>query len=319
MPREKIYHPASDCYDSAWKSCSALWPVFLIQLVFLILQYAVFFLLVFILAGPFIEKNWDFIGEGLKNPNGYDWSGLGSLAEGYFWNLDWILLALGAGTLYMLWWSLLSAFSNGGIYRAFWRNLEKGSAFSWNGFLKDGANFLLRFLFLQTLLMAVTFVLFMGFLLFVSIGAFLAGFLFAHSAVIGFLLFLGAIPLGLSLFLLLLGFWAYVFLWMGEMTREKSEGLGWAESLRAAWDSMWESAKRFRENRWRTGIGLTVACLVYFIASLATRFVLGLLGHLPVIGILFDLLDLGVASAMVVLFLTYLPALSVAYLGEKEM
>lgn len=319
MPKEKIYHPASDCFSSAWEGCFALWPVFLIQLAFLVLQYAALFFLIFLLAGPFLEKCGPEIEEGLQMPNAYDWSGVESLAASYFLNLDWILLALGAGTLYMLWWSLLSAFSNGGIYRAFWENRADGTPFSWPEFFKNGASFLFRFLYLQTLLMIVTLILFMGLVLFTSLGGFLVGFVFTRSILMGIFLIVAAIPVGLTLLCLMMAFWAYVFLWMADLTRAQEHERGPGVSLRAAWNSMWEAGRRFRENRWRIGIGLTVACLVYVVASFLTRFVLGHLGHLPVIGILFDLLDLVTALAFVVLFLTYMPALSVTYLLEKEM
>jgi hypothetical protein len=319
LSNEKIYPPYSDCFSAAWKACFSLWPLFLVQLLFIVLQYVTLFFSVFLLLGPFLEKNWDQIEEGLKAPNQFDWTALGADATAYFLNANWFLILLGVGVLYMLWWSLLSALSDGGVYRAFWGHFQDRETFSLGAFFKNGARFLLPILFSQTLLLAVCLVFSVGAVILVGITAAVVSVLFAHSSLVGILLILGGIPLGFIGVLLVLAFGAYVFLWKAQVTRMKDGGSGLSGASKIAWDSMWEAGRKFRENRWRIGIGLTVAFLVYVIVSFILRFFLGLMGHLPYIGIFFDLVDIVTATGFVVLFMSYMPALSVAYLLEEEM
>jgi hypothetical protein len=303
----------------AWKACFSLWPLFLVQFLFIVLQYVTLFFSVFLLVGPFLEKNWDQIVEGLKAPNSFDWTSLGADAAAYFLNANWFLILLGVGTLYLLWWSLLSALSDGGVCRAFWGYFQDGEKFSLREFFKNGARFLLPMLFLQTLLLIVCVVFFVGVMILIGIAAAVVGVLFAHSPLVGILLILVGIPLFFIGALLVLAFTAYVFLWKAQVTRMKDAGPGPSSASRIAWDSMWEAGRKFRENRWRTGIGVTVAFLVYVIVSFVLRFFLELMGHLPLIGIFFNFVDIITATGFVVLLMNYMPALSVAYLLEEEM
>ncbi len=186
-------------------------------------------------------------------------------------------------------------------------------------FFKNGVRFLLPILFLQTLLFVISMIFFVMAGVLIVAGAAIMGVLFTHSPLVGILLILIGIPIFLICVLLLLAFGAYVFLWKAQITRLKD---GWSDlsgAAKVAWDSMWEAGRKFRENRWRAGIGLTVAFLVYAIVSFVLRLFLGLMGHLPFIGALFDLLDLVSAIGLVVLLMNYMSALSVAYLLEEEM
>ncbi len=319
MPKEKIYPPHSDCFSSAWRNCFSLWPLFLVQLGFILLQYVTLFFCALLLVGPFLEKNWPQIEEGLKDPKNFDWTSMSSDAAAYFLNANWILIFLGTLILYLLWWSLLSALSDGGVYRAYWAYLQDAEKFSLREFFKNGVKFLLPILFLQTLLFMIALIFFLASLILIAIAAVILGVLLAHSPVIGILVILVGIPLILISCLLFTAFGAYVFLWKAEITRIKEGWLGWSGASKIAWDSMWEAGRKFMENRWRIGIGLTVAFLVYVIASFILRFFLELMGHLPFIGFIFDLLDLIAGIGMVVLFMNYMPALSTAYLLEEEM
>ncbi len=319
MAKEKIYPPHSDCFSSAWRTCFSLWPLFLVQLGFVLLQYVTLFFCLFLLVGPFLEKDWSQMAEGFKDPKNFDWTSVGADAAAYFINANWILIFLGVVTLYLLWWSLLSALSDGGVYKVFWESFRNDEKFSLREFFKNGAKFLLPILFLQTLLCIVSLFFFVTAIIAIFVGAFVMGILFTHSIVMGILLSIVGIPVAIMAVLLLIAFGAYIFLWKAEITRTKDAWSGLSGASRIAWDSMWKAGRNFRENRWRIGIGLTVAFLVYVVMSFVLRFFLGLMGHLPYIGILFDLADLVVGIGLVVLLMNYMPALSVAYLSEEEM
>lgn len=318
MAQEKIYPPQSDCFAQAWKTCFTLWPLFFVQLAFLVLEYAVLWFLLILLVGPFLENNWDSIAEGIKDPQVFDWSSLLGAASAYF-DVHWFLLALGAMFLYVFWWSFLSALASGGVYRAYWENLEKGEKFSFTVFFKNSARYLFPMLFYQAILVVLSIVLAIAFTAVFAVGAGLTALLFSHSALAGIVWVLALVPVCIAVVLLGFAFGAYVFLWKAEITREKNAEAGFPQALKTAWDSLWEAGRRFRENRWRIGIGLTVAFLVYMVVNFGLRFFLGILGSFPVIGLLFTFLDLLAATTLLVLFLSYLPALSVAYLLEKEM
>ncbi len=319
MPKEKIYPPHSDCFSSAWKTCFSLWPLFPVQLGFIILQYVTLFFCVLLLVGPFLQQDWSQMEDGFKDPKNFDWTSVGSDAASYFLNANWILIFLGVVALYLLWWSLLSAFSDGGVYRTFWQYFRNGEKFSLREFFKNGAKFLLPILFLQSLLLMITLALILGILIFIAIVAVILGVLLVHSPWIGILLILVGIPMILISCLFFMAFGAFIFLWKAEITRTNEGGLGWSGASKTAWDSLWEAGRRFREGRWRIGIGLTVAFLVYAIVSFVLRFFLELMGHLPYIGFFFDLVDLVAAVSLTVLFMSYMPALSTAYLLEEEM
>lgn len=318
MTKEKIYPSLSDSFAVAWKSSRFLWPLFLVQLVFLILKYSVLWVLILLLVGPFVEKNWPQISEGIKNPQGYDWDSVENAFVNYFTDTNWILIALGAALLYTLWWSFLSAFADGGIYRAFWRNLEKNESFSFKEFFKNGMSHLFQMLFYQTLLFALSLLFSIGFIILILLGATLAGLLYSHSAALSVLLLLAiGIPTGIASLLFMFAFGAYIFLWKAEITREKNAGTGMMEAFKVAWVSLWESAKNFRGNRWRIGIGLILVFLIYLAISFVLSFFFGIFGSLPFIGLFFNLLDMLVSPALVVLFMTYMPALSVTYLWDE--
>jgi hypothetical protein len=320
VTKEKIYPPHSDCFSSAWSNCFSLWPLFLVQLGFVILQYVTLFFCAFLLVGPFLEKDWSLMEEGFKDPKNFDWTLVGADAAAYFINANWILIFLGVIILYLLWWSLLSALSDGGVYRAFWGHLQNAEKFSLKEFFKNGAKFLLPILFLQMLLFMISIIFFALAAILIVIGTVVLGVLFAHSPlIIGISLFLIGVPFFIIGFLFLMAFGGYVFLWKAEITRTKEEGAGPSKASKIAWDSMWEAGRKFRENRWRIGIGLTVAFLVYVIVSFVLRFFLELMGHLPYIGFFFNLSDLITGLSLVVLLMNYMPALSTAYLSEEEM
>lgn len=84
-----------------------------------------------------------------------------------------------------------------------------------------------------------------------------------------------------------------------------------------AWEAIRKAYSKFKADRWRVGLGLLVAFLTYLGVSLVVRMVLGILGAIPILGILFGLLDAIVGIALTILMIIYLSGLSVAYLQEE--
>jgi hypothetical protein len=90
-----------------------------------------------------------------------------------------------------------------------------------------------------------------------------------------------------------------------------SQGSTARESLREAYDLC-------RKNRWRIMKGTVLILVLYVIAFMAVRMVLGLFSMIPLIGILFTLLDFFVAMVVGIVVGVYIPGLTVTFIDESE-
>lgn len=318
MAKEKIFHPASDPFSDAGKACAKLWPLLPLQLVLVILQYATLALCVALLFGPFLAGHIGSIVQGLSHPDEYDWGPLATDVMATFGDPTWIAIFLGTTVLYCLWWSLLAAYSDGGINATFWARARAGSPFSLGTFFRTGAETLMPMLFFQTIYVLLASFFLVPWGLGLCFGMLIVAGFFQVSALLG----LGALLVfGLAV-LVSLGLWiafgAYGFLWKAHILQRRGQKDAPESSFRLALEGMGSSGKRFRDDRFRVGIGLTVASLTYVVVSILTRVFFAILAHLPFVGSFFEVVDLVVAVGLVVLFITYMPALAVAYLHEGE-
>src|ERR1051325_932716 len=102
MKKQKSTPPLSDVYRTAWESCVALWPLFIVRLVFLILNIGALILCLFLACWPFIRgminsyrsSGASTIDKFIQNLN------LAELTQ-YFPDVQTILMAIGLGLLYI--------------------------------------------------------------------------------------------------------------------------------------------------------------------------------------------------------------------------
>jgi hypothetical protein len=221
-------------------------------------------------------------------------------------NPGWITLVCILVLVYTLWWCILAAFSDGGVYRTFWVYYGEGKPFNWGSFYQEGLRYTVPMLWLQFYLSLL------------PLGAFLvwvlvAGVAFGLLALADFStlwLILASVLLGLPFILFwivfTLGFILLCFLSKAYL----SQGMKATEAIRRAYSKL-------KADHWKVGLGLLVAFLTYIGVSMVAKTVLGILGQIPFLGILFSLLDAFLGIALTVVMVIYLSGLSVAYLQEE--
>jgi hypothetical protein len=297
-----------DTYTTVWKTCTTLWPLFLVQFLFLILQYVTLFLCLALLFGPFVTRNMEKISYGFSHPEGYDWSPVLSDWVSLASDPTWIAIALGLVLLYITWWCLLSAMSDGGVYRSFWDYFEKGQLFDWGIFFKAAFHWMIPMLWLQFFLSLWFLGVFTVWLLLVGVAIGLLALTgFSTAAIVIVALLLG-VPSLLLWVVFGMGFTVFSFLSKAHLTK----GMKAPEAIR-------EAFRKFKANNWQVGLGLVVAFLIYVGISVFLRMGLQILSMIPVLGVLFSLLDMAVGIGLIVLMMVCLSGLSVAYLQDEAV
>lgn len=307
MKQEPSAPPLVDIYTKVWTACLALWPLFWVQFLFALLQYAALFFCLALLFGPFIQKEWGRLSEIFHPGSVPDFRPLAPDAAAYFLNGNWIGIFLGAVLLYALWWIILAALSDGGVFGAWRRYFREQELFSIKAFFNDGFRFLAQMIWLQIILFFLACGLGLGlamvFLVLIVVLAFL------HPGALGIVLLCLFLGLPSLLGLAALGlFWAaFRFICKSNIAR----GMG-------AWAAILEAFRNIREDRWRMGTGIGVALLTYLAVSMLARVVFGGLSLVPYLGLLFKLVDVLLGFFLALLLVVYLPSLSMAFLTEKE-
>lgn len=295
-----------ETYGRCGKACSKVWPLLLLKFVFFIFQYATLVLCLVFLFGSFVGRNFARVIEGLKHFQDFDWSGI---LEDWVHTISdptWILIALGLSLLYSLWWLFLWAIENGGVYGTFFDLLNDGTLFSFGRFFQWGFEKFFPMVGLQFWLFLIVMVP----LLFWSVVGLVV---FGLMALTGFqpavVVLLGVLAGGVFLL-----FWvAFSFSFSGFVSLSKAyviQGTG-------AWDSIRAANGKFRKEGWRAGVGFAVALALYTAGSTAIRMIFMIFGFLPILGILFKILDLLVVMALALSMLLFLCGLGMVYVQEE--
>jgi|GEM_PF-4735086 len=305
---KKAYPPSSllDVYSWVGKSTLSLWPLLIVKLLFLILQYVALFFCLVLLLGPFFSRNSSKLMEGLSNPKNYDWSPVLSDWSSTLTDPGWIVIGMAVLFLYVTWWCLLSAVEDGGVYGTFWDFFIEGRLFSWKVFFEKGFHFVFPMIWLQLYLSLWFLAVFMVWVIvaLVAVGIMaLTGFNMAFGIALGLML---GIPAVIFWIVFALCFGVFTFLSKAYLTQGKQAG----EAVRLAF-------AKFKANGWKVGIGLLVAFITYIAVSVGFRMVLGLFSLIPFIGLLFSLLDMLVGCVLALFIMIYLSGLSVAYLQDE--
>jgi len=301
MAKERVLPSFLEVCRTAWDECSALWPLFLVMLSVLILQYATLFLCVLLLCLPFLHQLGRVFSEDPSAP-----ADMGLLLEqiGREWvDPSRVLPLLGILLLYATWWSLLSAVADGGVFAAFWRRKRKGEGFSLSLFFKDG----LRLFVPMVLLDLCLFLLGFGCCLPLVLGGALLvlGVTSASQTALlltGLLVGLPLILLGILLLILFVGF---------NFTATACVARG-----SSAWVGLQEAWTASRADGWRSLKGNVLILLIYIILSGGVSLVLNGLSLLPFVGWIFTLVDYLTAAAFTAGYMVFAPALAVHYLAE---
>ena len=300
MPKQKTYPLLSDAYRKAWESCAALWPLFILRFVFLILNFGTLFFCLFLVCWPLLQALW----KGFRETGGQNFSR-------YMQSMDWsgympdsgsILMAIGLALLYITWWSLLAALFDGAVYSRMREHQEKGSLFSLREFFKDGIRYLFPMIGLQVLWSLV----FLGVVLMGLLGGILAALLF-HALSLVWLGILLAIPLFFVAIAVVIALAGFGLLAGAYLMEEK----GIIFAMRQAFNKCLEGYGRVV---W----GILLVWVIYFVFSVAFQAVMNIFGLIPFIGFLFLLAQFGVNLFFSVAIWVYMPALAVVFSLEEE-
>ena len=306
MKKADVTSPLFDVYSWVGNSCLALWPLFFVKFLFLILQYATLFICLGLLFGPFITRNGPRIAEGLEHPKDFDWTPMLSDWVATLTDPGWIGICIAVVLLYITWWCLLSGLEDGGVFGTFQGYFRDGTRFTWRAFFENAFRFVFPMVWLQ-------FYLSLWFLGAAFAWALVALVAVGLLALTGFNLAVGiatavvlGVPFVIFWILFCLGFVVFAYLCKAFLIQGESPV-----------KAMVKAYSKFKADGWRVGIGLSVAFITYIAVCLGLKMVFGLLSLVPLVGLLFSLLDMLTGCALAIFIMVYLSGLSVAYLQDE--
>jgi len=300
----KNYPSFTEIYGRAWRACTALWPLLVARFVFVVANVGAMILCLLLLFGPFLKDLWNaFQNSGMENPQEYFKNFESSPLFNYFKDPAWLAIAFGMMALYTIWWMLLTTLFDAGVYRRFWAYQKNGEPLSFRGFFRDAFQYFLPMLGL-VLLWLLVFIFIMAVLGFLS--ALLI--LFFHAIKLTWVGVLIFIP-GTLLFLLLM--FGLVTCWLAACAY-LMDGNGVFDALKKAFG-------KCVENYGRMVWSVFLLWLCYFIFSVVFSLVMNLLGLIPILGMIFAIMQFAVSLAFAVVFWVYIPSLMVAFSLEEEV
>lgn len=292
-----------DAFAQAWHRCTALWPLFLVQAAYLVLQYATLVLCLLIVFGPLFKELMSQDPAALQDPEAVG-AWLGERVVSQFQDPAWLAICGGLAFLYMVWWFLLATLWDGGVFTTCRRHLRGGIPFHAGEFFREAFRLFGPMLLLQFLLIGL------GLLLTAVFGAvtlLVVGLLALtqfNTAFVVVACLVPGIPLLLLFIFLVMVLAAYSLVAKARL----ADGNGPWEALRTGW-------RRFRADQWRVGIGLILAFAVYMMVSFSVSLAFSVLEAIPVVGVVFTFSDILISVALAVVLAVYLPSLTVTYLG----
>jgi hypothetical protein len=294
--------PFSRVYQTAWQACREFWPVFIAQFLYIIFNYGAFFFCLMITFWPLLEKIFQAVQGGavLSQADYQGWISDFFLKAQDF---NWLFMVIGIFLLYLTWWSILSAWFNGGLYGRFWAWMEGEKKFSWMDFLKDGFYHLIPMVLVQSYVVIFFMLVFM--VLFLTILFFGVVLSLLHTPLA--LEILLAIPLPFLFLGLMVFFGVYFFTAQGCVTRDRGPWTAFKEGAQSCWA---DGGRIFR------GMGLIL--VVYLVTAILLQLILKVFSYLPFLGFLFTLADFGVGILFTIWSGIYFPALAVVFLSERE-
>lgn len=289
----------SELYHRAWDACTELWPLFLIRIGFLFVNFFLIALCLFIGFWPLVQALMAHAGE-LSGGN----------ARAFFQSFDWMsyftdwgslgLMAL-VVALYVTAVSFFLAFFDGALYSQMNRFQKNGEGFSIKIFFADGLRYTLPMMGLQVAWILVFLVLLLGIFLTGMLGALIFNFLpwwigtllAVPAGVVGFLVFMGLMTAGLLAGAYLVdghGIWESVGGSIGQVWRDKGHTL------------------------WAILLIIAVTCVFY----VAFNVVFTGLSFIPFFGFLFILVKVAVNSVLTIGFSIYAASLAVTLQLEAK-
>lgn len=302
MAKAKSLPTLSDAYRKAWEACWAMWPLFFVRLVYLILNFGALLFCLFLTCWPLVmglTKAWKDTGGGRdfqQYVQGMDWSN-------FFPDLHYILMAAMLGMLYIIWWVLLAAIFDGAVYSRMRQYQKEGDPYSLIDFFRDGIRFMLPMIGLVVCWFLIFLAIFVGIMI-----------LTVLFGVIGHLL---SIPAWVGLLLLFPGFVIFVLVLMG-LAGWATLGGAYLVKGKGVFYALKASFDKTKQNYGRVIWAFLLLGIIYVVFSVAFQSVMDVFDKMPWIGFLFLLTKFGVSIFLSIMIWIYMPALAVAFSLEDD-
>ena len=299
MPKKPaVLTPLSELYRKAFDSCAALWPIFILRVIFLFLNLSLFILGLVICCWPLLQElmgHWDeFNQNNLKSVmSEINWTN-------YFGDFKMLILIALFAAFYITFVCFFLAFFDAAVYSQMNRFQKNREVFSWKSFFQCGIKKMIPMVGLQCAWLLVALgVLFVLCLLGV-LGVFIAKLLTWWVAL------LLAFPTGLIA--VLAAMVLFTALTLSAAYLVDGHGIG---------DSIKKGISLAVQNKGRAMGAVLLLSLIYVIFFLAFTGVFTVLSMVPVIGILFGIIKFLVTSLLAIGINIYMSSLSVTLQLEQ--
>ena len=293
MPKKPVVlAPLSDLYRTAFNSCVALWPGFILRIVFLFFNLSLFVLGLMICCWPFFQELMSRWGEldqsNFKNVmSEINWTN-------YFGDFKMLILIALFVAFYVSFVCFFLAFFDAAVYSQLNRHQKEGETFSWKLFFQCGIKRMIPMVGLQCAWLLVALAVVFAFCLLGVLGFFIAKLLPWWT---GLLL---AFPTGLTAVLIMIILFTAFTLSAAYLV----DGHAIADSIK-------KGIGLAVQNKGRAMGALLLLGLIYMIFFLAFTAVFAVLAMIPVIGILFGIIKFLVTSLLAIGINIYMSSLSV--------
>jgi hypothetical protein len=306
MPsRKPASNPYFADYGAAWKVSLELWPLWVGRFLYILLNYGAFIVCLLLTCWPLISQVYQAI-KGGGQLNASDAQSLFMDFFQRFRDFGFLGAVLGVFLFYLIWWTVISAWFNGGLYGRLTAFVQGATPFSWSAFVRDGFYHLIPMILLQGLLgTALLLILGVVSVLLVLGWALVAVF---HSSVILLVVlsFLSIAALILSLPFLI----AYQIFSVCAQAALMEDGQV-TLAFRAGYDYCLANKGAILKKMGLMTLGLWTAFLLF-------SFFFWILELIPFLGIIFVLINAVVRLAFYVVTDVYFPALAVGLISQEK-
>jgi hypothetical protein len=272
-----------------------VWPLYAWQAGIEVMRLVTMAPVILFALAPIWKHKADFAGG--------DFSRFSDTLVKILWQSGWWKMALGMFALYVVWWLIIEALVNGGVFGRLWAWVGKKEPFALGTYVREGFRFFPPLIGLHLLTMAVSLVVVgvpLGLIVLAGVGdPASAGGGTVVLLVLGFLLLIPAV-----LILAVVAVWWLVA--RGYIT----SGHGLTGSLRLSLD-------RCMRDKGRVFWGLNLLFLLIFAVLMGVNLVFSILQLIPVLGLVFSLVSFLVSMLTTAFLAVYVPSVVVTYVDEK--
>ncbi len=306
MPsRKPVSHPYSADYARAWKVSAELWPLWVGRFLYILLNYGAFFVCLLLTCWPLVSQVYQAI-QGGSPLGSSDYQSLIMDFFSRFKDFGFLTAVAGVFLFYLIWWTVISAWFNGGLYGRLTAFVQDETPFSWSAFARDGFYHLIPMVLLQGLLGTVLLLILGMVAILLMVGWALATVF--HSSVI--LLVVMAILSIAALILSLPFLIAYqIFAVCAQAALMEGGQVGLA--FRAGYDYCLAHKGGLLKKMGFMTLGLWTAFLL-------VSFFFWILELIPLLGVIFVLINAVVRLLFYVVTDVYFPALAVVLISQEK-